>query len=116
MLSAPGSLCIGDDIACITANHSQKDVSDNVSSYTIDEFYGTWLIEETCNSVKLDSSHPVNPGSPPLAPIDEETAIYTPTPHGKFFYTHECKHDEIAYFKVDVNLIDGLPNAYLGVV
>ena len=34
----------------------------------------------------------------------------------RFFYTHECKEDEIAYFKVDVNLIDNLENAYLGYV
>ena len=31
-----------------------------------------------------------------------------------FFYTHECKNDEIAYFKVDINLIDRLPYDYLG--
>ena len=30
------------------------------------------------------------------------------------FYTHECKDDEIAYFKVDVNLLFQLPNGYLG--
>ena len=30
------------------------------------------------------------------------------------FYTHECKDDEIAYFKVDVNLINILPGDYLG--
>ena len=29
-------------------------------------------------------------------------------------YTHECENDEIAYFKVDVNLIRSLPDAYLG--
>ena len=29
-------------------------------------------------------------------------------------YTHECKDDEIAYFKVDVNLIGSLPDSYLG--
>ena len=32
----------------------------------------------------------------------------------EMFYTHECENDEIAYFKVDVNLIGSLPNAYLG--
>ena len=30
------------------------------------------------------------------------------------FYTHECNNEEIAYFKVDVNLIDILPSAFLG--
>ena len=29
-------------------------------------------------------------------------------------YTHECKNDEIAYFKVDENLIGILPDNYLG--
>ena len=32
------------------------------------------------------------------------------------FYTHECKDDEIAYFKVDVNLISSAPHTYLGKV
>ena len=96
-------LCTEAEITCITdANHSQR-THHNVTRYKIDKFYGTWLIEETCNSVKLDSSHPINSG-----------AAYAP--HGKFFHTHECKNDEIAYFKVDVNLIDGSPNANLGLV
>ena len=30
------------------------------------------------------------------------------------FYTQQCKDDEIAYFKVDVNLIGFLPDDYLG--
>ena len=29
-------------------------------------------------------------------------------------YTHECKNDEITYFKVDENLIGILPDTYLG--
>ena len=29
-------------------------------------------------------------------------------------YNHECEDDQIAYFKVDVNLIDFLPDNYLG--
>ena len=29
-------------------------------------------------------------------------------------FTHECEDDQIAYFKVDVNLIDILPDTYLG--
>ena len=32
------------------------------------------------------------------------------------FYTHECKDDEIAYFKVDFNLIGSLPDDYVGSV
>ena len=104
-------LCIEKNITCITdANHSQKDVYFNVSSYTIDKFYGTWLIEETCNSVKLDSSHPINPGR---AALGENADIF---PHGKFFHIHECKNNEIAYFKVDVNLIQSSPWANLGLV
>ena len=105
-------LCIEDNIACITdGNHSQIDLYHNVSSYTIDKFYGTWLIEETCNSVKLDSSHPINPGAGKV--LAENDDIF---PHGKFFHTHECKNDEIAYFKVDVNLIQSSPMGYLGLV
>ena len=34
----------------------------------------------------------------------------------QFFYTRECKDNEIAYFKVDVNLIAGLDCSYLGLV
>ena len=36
------------------------------------------------------------------------------TDHKQVFYTHECEDDEIAYFKVDLNLIDSLPVSYLG--
>ena len=36
------------------------------------------------------------------------------TDHKQVFYTHECEDDEIAYFKVDLNLIDSLPEIYLG--
>ena len=102
-------LCIEKNITCITdANHSQKDVYRNVSSYTIDQYYGTWLIEETCNSVKLNSSHPMKPGINP--DFDD---IF---PNEKFFHTHECQNNEIAYFKVDVNLIGSSPMANLGLV
>ena len=34
----------------------------------------------------------------------------------QFIYTHECNDTEIAYFKVDVNLIAGLDCSYLGLV
>ena len=67
--------------------HSSKD-------NLINDFYDDWSIEKTCDTVTLESSHPVMPSS-------------------MMFYTHECKDDQIAYFKVDVNLIGFLPN-YLG--
>ena len=62
----------------------------------IKDFHDNWSIEKTCDTVTLESSHPLNPSSKP-----------------QVFYTHECKNDEIAYFKVDVNLIPSLPDAYL---
>ena len=34
----------------------------------------------------------------------------------QLFNTYECKDNEIAYFKVDVNLIAGLDCSYLGLV
>ena len=49
----------------------------------------------------LESSHPFKP---PNSVFDDN----------QMFYTHECKEDEIAYFKVDVNLIGSLPYNYLG--
>ena len=58
----------------------------------IKDFYDDWSIEETCDTVTLESSHD----------------------RGQLFYTYECKDDQIAYFKVDVNLIDILPDTYLG--
>ena len=57
-------------------------------------------MERTCDTVTLESSHPLKP------PKSESKQ--------QMFYTHGCKDDEIAYFKVDVNLIANLPNAYLG--
>ena len=73
--------------------HSEKDNS-------IKDFYDDWSIEKTCDTVTLESRHPMKP------------------PHfdsySQMFYTHECEDDKIAYFKVDVNLIGSLPNAYLG--
>ena len=62
----------------------------------IEDFYDDWLVEETCDTVTLESSHPLK------------------SPYADVLYTHECSNDEIAYFKVDVNLIDSLPYAYLG--
>ena len=64
------------------------------------DFYHDWSIKETCDTVTLESSHP-------LKPSDYNDDI-------TMFYTHECKDDEIAYFKVDVNLIGFLPDNYLG--
>ena len=58
----------------------------------IKDFYDNWSIEKTCDTVTLESSHPLT------------------RPHDGMFYTHECKDDEIAYFKVDVNLIDKSDN------
>ena len=72
----------------------QKDTS-------IEDFYDDWSIEETCDTVTIESSHPIRP------PNSED--ILT-----QMFYTHECKDDEIVYFKVDVNMIGSLPQAYLG--
>ena len=66
----------------------------------IGDFYDDWSIEETCDTVTLESSHPLRPPNT----ITVQT----------IFYTHECKDDKIAYFKVDVNLIGSLPSAYLG--
>ena len=66
----------------------------------IKDFYDDWSIEETCDTVTLESSHPLKPPNS--------------LNNGRIFYTHECKDDQIAYFKVDVNLIDILPDTYLG--
>ena len=66
----------------------------------IGDFYHDWSIKETCDTVTLESSHPLRP----LNYVGESQMIFT----------HECKDDEIAYFKVDVNLIDILPSAFLG--
>ena len=68
----------------------------------IQDFYDDWSIERTCDSVTLESSHPLRPAT--LEWVNNK----------QMFYTHECQDDEIAYFKVHVNLIDNLPNAYLG--
>ena len=67
----------------------------------IEDFYHDWSIKETCDTVTLESSHP-------LRPLNYYNDYLT------MFYTHECKNDEIAYFKVDVNLIHVLPYNYLG--
>ena len=69
----------------------------------IGDFYDSWYIEETCDTVTLESSHPLKRSS------DQEYYY-----NHQIFYTHECEDDQIAYFKVDVNLIGSLPSNYLG--
>ena len=86
--------------------HSSKD-------NLINDFYDDWSIEKTCDTVTLESSHPFK------APTDSSTDLWTDSwtllgGNSQMFYTHECKDDEIAYFKVDVNLIGRVPDAYLG--
>ena len=65
--------------------HFQKDNS-------IEDFYFDWTIEKTCDTITLESSRPLHLG-------------FTEMDGKEMFYTHECKDDEIAYFKVDVNRI-----------
>ena len=66
----------------------------------VKDFYDDWSIEETCDTVTLESSHPWR-----------SLNYYGDS---EMVYTHECKNDEIVYFKVDVNLIDIIPQAVLG--
>ena len=66
----------------------------------IKDFYDDWSIKETCDSVTLESSHPLIPSNSMA--------------HEDIYYTHECKDNEIVYFKVDVNLIRDIPFSYLG--
>ena len=72
----------------------------------IKDFYAGWSIERSCDSITLESSHPLRPPDNKIASIVDE----------QFFYTHECDDNEIAYFKVNVNLIAGLDCSYLGLV
>ena len=65
------------------------------------DFYGRWSIRETCDSVTLESSHPHL----------EDSVFAHPA---QILHTYECKDDQVAYFKVDVNLIGKIPQAYLG--
>ena len=77
-------------------------IKDNV----IKDYYGRWSIERKCDSVILQSSHPLRPPASSISSLINE----------HFFYTHECKNNEIAYFKVDVNLIARSDRTYLGLV
>ena len=87
-------------------NHSRKKfrvINPNEHSWTdnsIQDFYDNWSIDATCDTVTLESRHPIKP---PKFDYDQQ-----------MFYTYECKDDEIAYFKVNVNLISSLPYTYLG--
>ena len=38
------------------------------------------------------------------------------TRYSQFLYTHECRDNEIAYFKVDYNHIGDDPDAFTGTV
>ena len=73
----------------------------------IKDFYARWSIEQNCDSVTLESSHPVRPPA---------NTVFASMLGEQFIYTHECNDNEIAYFKVDVNLIAGLDCSYLGLV
>ena len=66
----------------------------------IKDFYDDWSIEETCDTITLESNL-----------IMDYTGVKS-----QLFHTYECKDDKIAYFKVERNLIDKLPNSYLGKV
>ena len=66
----------------------------------INDFYDDWSIVKTCDTVTLESSHPLK--SP------DRYSFH------RMFYTHECEDDEIAYFKVDVNLINISADSHLG--
>ena len=68
----------------------------------IKDFHGRWSIDAACDSVTLESAHPL---IPPITTFGLNDLL---------LYTHECSKDEIGYFKVDVNLIEKLPYAYLG--
>ena len=70
----------------------------------IQDFHDKWSIRETCDSVTLESTHP----------LYEDLLGYPPDV--QLLHTYECKDNEVAYFKVDVNLIEfiELPRAYLG--
>ena len=63
----------------------------------IQDFHDKWSIRETCDSVTLESTHP----------LYEDLLGYPPDV--QLLHTYECKDNEVAYFKVDVNLIKNLP-------
>ena len=69
----------------------------------IKDIHGRWSIRESCDSVTLESSHPHL----------EDSDFAHPA---QIVHTYECKNNEVAYFKVDINLISVLPDGYLGIV
>ena len=74
----------------------------------IKDFHDRWSIRETCDSVTLESSHPL---------YEDTVESWTlPSRDVQLLHTYECKDNEVAYFKVDVNLIKLLPKVYLGIV
>ena len=81
-------------------NFHVKHLKDDV----IQDFHDRWSIRETCDSVTLESYHPLYEG------------IIGYPPDVQLLHTYECKDNEVAYFKVDVNLIKLLPKVYLGIV
>ena len=79
-------------------NQSEYAFKDNL----IKDFYDVWSIKETCDTITLESSHPLKSKA---------------FEFGEIVYTHECEDDEIAYFKVDMNLIPTLQTlTFLGIV
>ena len=66
----------------------------------IQDFYDDWSIEETCDTVTLESNL--------------DNGLFAGDT--QLFHTYECNDDKIAYFKVERNLIDELPDNYLGKV
>ena len=66
----------------------------------ITDFYEKWSINQTCDTTKLQSSHPLTTN--PLF------YLYPVL----FLKTHECRENEFAYFKIDMNFIG--PQDFLG--
>ena len=57
-------------------------------------------MEKSCDSISLESSHPIFVSGKPT--------------YVNFIHTYECKDNKIAYFKVDFNMIPSFPYAILG--
>ena len=71
----------------------------------IQNFHGRWSIDEQCDFLILESSHPL---------IENSLDLLQGLIKERFHFTHDCNVNEIAFFKVDINLIEKLPIAYLG--
>ena len=88
----------------LTKIHSHLSKNEHLwKDNVIKDFYGDWSIEETCDTITLESN--LHNG------FKDYTGVIS-----QLFHTYECKDDKIAYFKVERNLIDKLPNSYLGKV